>query len=460
MGILSVLRETNSVGEFVARMRKAVQYRLKQFAHLSVEIIFTVLVIVLRPFLRLKGFRRLRMRKGDKPKIVHYSEVPAGGGVTNYMVQLAKGLHRKGYAQVVVCLKPYGVRAEFAPLTDLGIPVIEVDLLRWPSFNLPKIRRLARVLRGQQADIFHCAQIHWYSSRTGLLAAALAGIPLITAIEEGGTELSHSRIQNWLKGMVFNTVVSKTIALSSPQVDALTTVFGVAEERITVIPNCVDVSEFKRDPQSSDRGDLSLCAKLGLTGDGPFIGTVARLHPGKGHLYLLEAAVQVVREIPTAQLLLAGDASLDPSFEQVLVKRCRSLGLDRHIKFCGHLEKQELLELYHLIDLSVLPSLYEGMSFAVLEAMAMEVPVVATSVYGMVDVVEDGVTGFLVPLRDSQALAQAILSLLKNLDRAREMGRAGRRRVEQFFTAEAVVEKTESLFQSLLDGREGTGDQL
>jgi glycosyltransferase involved in cell wall biosynthesis len=213
-------------------------------------------------------------------------------------------------------------------------------------------------------------------------------------------------------------------------------------ERLVVIPNGLDIEAFDRMAAAEvERG------QFGLT-DGDFvIGTVGRLDPQKGHAHLLRAAALVLERHPEARFLIVGDGEL----RSVLEQQARDAGIADRVVFVGRYEPAAAL--YRLMDLFVLPSLWEGAPYSPLEAMAAGLPVVCSDVGGCRDIVADGETGFLVPPAQPHALAERVLELLEHRDRARAMGRAGRQRVEERLSLERMLLATADLYRQVLTGR-------
>jgi glycosyltransferase involved in cell wall biosynthesis len=179
---------------------------------------------------------------------------------------------------------------------------------------------------------------------------------------------------------------------------------------------------------------------LNLPPDGLVIGTVSRLDPVKGVAFLVHAFSKVDR----AHLVVIGDGPERAALESL----AGGLGVAGRVHWVGH--RRNVPHLLPAFDLFVQPSLHEGLPNTILEAMAAGLPVVATAVGGTPEVVVDGVTGLLVPPRDPDALAQAIVRLLYTPDLRCRMGQAGRERVAQYFTVERMVEQTERLYERLL----------
>ena len=175
-------------------------------------------------------------------------------------------------------------------------------------------------------------------------------------------------------------------------------------------------------------------AELGIPPDAPVVLVFSRLNRMKGIEYFLEAVVEVSRRYPEVRFVIAGDGDNRAELEAYAAK----LGIASKVLFTGF--RTDLPHLLAEADLSVLPSLSEGLSNSILEAMSAGVPVVATNVGGNPEIVEDGVTGLLVPARDSAALAKAMIRMFEEPGLRLEFGAAGRRRINTVFSMERSVE--------------------
>jgi len=173
----------------------------------------------------------------------------------------------------------------------------------------------------------------------------------------------------------------------------------------------------------------------------PVVGVVARLHPQKGHEYLIKAARVLADKFKDLKIVLVGDGELRAELEQAVVEA----GLSETFIFLGF--RSDVRDLLSMFDIFVLPSLYEGLPNVILEAMATNLPVVATSVDGTVELVDDGETGYLVPPRDPGALVAKIGNLLESADLRRQFGRAGRKKVEEQYSLELQVENFQNLYE-------------
>jgi glycosyltransferase involved in cell wall biosynthesis len=204
------------------------------------------------------------------------------------------------------------------------------------------------------------------------------------------------------------------------------------------IYNAVDVKDhaIKIDVQEKKR-------QLNISPDEKVIGIVARLVPVKNHRTLFAAFKKVRQACPKTRLLIVGEGPLDEDLRRFAAE----LGETENILFLG--KRDDVRELLHIMDVVCLASLSEGLSLTLLEAMASARPAVATNVGGNPELVLDGLTGLLVPPRDPERMAEAIVALLRDDGRRRSMGEAGRRRVEEKFNIQNCVKEYEELYFTL-----------
>jgi glycosyltransferase involved in cell wall biosynthesis len=198
------------------------------------------------------------------------------------------------------------------------------------------------------------------------------------------------------------------------------------------------------------RSDARLREELGLPQDAPLVVVLSRLNRLKGIEYFLRAAVRISAMFGKARFLVVGD-SIDAAYRNELETYAARIGLRDKILFTGF--RTDVGSILSETAVSVLPSLSEGLPNALLESMAMGVPVVATHVGGNPEAVENGVTGLLVPPRDDAALAEAVCTFLQNPAMAVRFGEAGKRRIADIFSLERMVQETERLYMGLLSSK-------
>jgi glycosyltransferase involved in cell wall biosynthesis len=210
---------------------------------------------------------------------------------------------------------------------------------------------------------------------------------------------------------------------------------GVPPQRAVTVHEGIDLGRVASAPTAK------LHEELWLPHDAPIVGNVAALVPHKGQKHLVAAAALVVRQVPDARFVIAGDGELRPSLE----RQIKDHHLEKHVMLTGF--RPDVLSLHKAFDVFVMSSVTEGLGTSLLDAMAAGKPVVATTAGGIPEVVVDGDTGLLVPPRDEEALARAIVTLLKDEDLRRRMGDAGLRRAQEMFSAERMVQETLLVYQ-------------
>jgi glycosyltransferase involved in cell wall biosynthesis len=215
---------------------------------------------------------------------------------------------------------------------------------------------------------------------------------------------------------------------------------GISAERIVVVHSATDVGRFERAGGERE----GILKEFRLSEQTLLIGNVAACVGHKGQDYLLSAMPTVFSEFPNAVLFIVGDGPLRRELEA----SARGLKIGNRVIFTG--VRDDVPRFLHAFDLFVLPSWGEGMGSVLLEAMAARKPVVATDAGGIVEVVRDCINGLLVPKRNAEALARGIGWMLRNGDAARAMGEAGRRTVEEWFTADRMVEGTLAVYDTLV----------
>jgi glycosyltransferase involved in cell wall biosynthesis len=218
---------------------------------------------------------------------------------------------------------------------------------------------------------------------------------------------------------------------------------GYNGEKIQVIKNGIDLTPFAG---NGDSGKIRY--EFGISPSAPLIVVLSRLSWYKGIEYFLEAAAQVSKRFEAARYLIVGGFKDDPNYIASLKRQAIRLGLGRRVIFAGF--RLDVPDVLADADLSVLPCHSgEGLSNALLESMAAGLPIVATTVGGNPEVVEEGATGLLVPPRDGEALGRSISLLLADSEMARRFGRAGRERAAKHFSIERMIRETENFYLGL-----------
>jgi L-malate glycosyltransferase len=364
----------------------------------------------------------------------------AVGGTERQFVYATKALHAAGldiHAGVIKKKGPF-----IKEIESLGIPLDE-----YPTHSLHSIqtvrqqRLLAQHIRSRNIEIVHA--YGFYANVFAIPAAKLARRPVtLAAVRDTGVYLTPiMRYAQKTACRLADCVVANSNAVRDWLVND-----GVNAKRIRVIRNGIAIP-----PKREDTEHFRIRKELGIPLDTPIVATVCRLTPSKGLEDLLRAAVRVTACLPRVQFLIAGSDLSQPGYRLQLERFAADLNLSRSVHFLG--ERSDVLDILSESDLFVLPSLSEGLSNVLLEAMIANLPVVATDIGGNPEVVEHGKTGLLIPPKNVDELLAAIIQILQNPDMGCRFGDAGRTRVVTEFSLENMIQQTQDLYLSLLEKR-------
>ena len=297
-------------------------------------------------------------------------------------------------------------------------------------FNLQWFRACRRLLHKEQVVLIHA---HEFSAiLCGWIVAMLAGVPFVATV--------HGKNYFWekLRRRVAYRLVSRygtLVAVSQDLKRFICEKVGIPETRVEVIYNGVAPAQTVTDE------DVQKCkAELRISGDYPVLGVVGSLYPVKGHRFLLEAMPEILGRWPKAQLLVIGRGELDVALKEQVER----LAIGANVQFLGM--RQDVPRLLSVLDAVVLPSLSEGLSLALLEAMASGKPVVATEVGGNPELVDYGKTGFLVQPEDTKDLAANLVKLLSDQGMMQQFSRQAAERVRQHFSLGQMVDRYRDLY--------------
>lgn len=354
------------------------------------------------------------------------------GGSQTHLLEVLRLIDRRQFQPLFFCLSGGGalldrVRAldvpVFAPAAEQGFKGLGL---------LARVAALTGELRRRRPDIVHNYLLR--ANLIGSVSARLAGVPVVLCSKRGchhrrGYELMSEKIGNFLADRV--TVNAGAVR------DFVHADEGCPLQKMVVIPSGVDTSRFQPLPARDFK------AAIGVPGDRTVVGVVTRMRVRKGVEEFIRSIALVRRTHPEVHGVIVGEVDLDGELSGLI----HSLGLQDHLTLLGR--RSDMPEVLSAFDLFVLCSHDEGMSNAILEAMAMEKAVVATDVGGTGEVVRHGQTGLLVPPRDPEPLARAIVELVEHPQRMREMGGRGRAVVVERFSAQSMVRQMEKLYIEL-----------
>lgn len=308
-----------------------------------------------------------------------------------------------------------------------------LDLTRNGKFSYVSLFNLIRIIKKEKIDLVHTHLVH--AGILGKIAAKFAGVKHVVSTRHYGFHHNENRFLYKIEDLLTKSA-SVVIAISNSVRKTLLTKGLHSEEKIVVIPNAIDLKRinFQNINPENNRGSRYA------------MGSVGRLDPQKDFITLLDCTRIVANKLPDIRLEIIGDGILQTE----LVKYIDKMELRKNVTLEGKLPNHVVLKRMCEWDLFVLSSAWEGFGIALLEAMALEKAVVATRVEGVVEVVDDGVTGYLVPPRTPEALAARIIELLADEEKRREMGKRGREKTEQQFSIEKYIAQTKKIYDSLL----------
>jgi glycosyltransferase involved in cell wall biosynthesis len=316
----------------------------------------------------------------------------------------------------------------------LGIDYVEI--LESHSFDPSIIRPLRQLVRSRRIEI-----VHSHDYKTNLLALLLARLERIVPLSTAHGWTGNSGRERWLYYPADRRLLAwfpRVIAVSGDIRDALARA-GARANRVTVVLNGIDPDRFKRNPdlESSTR------RRLQIEPHHTVIGAVGRLARQKRFDLLLDAIAPLLNRFPHLLVVIAGDGEL----KDTLAQHARTGGLASRCRFTGHVE--DVISLHHAFDLFVQASDYEGTSNAVLEAMALETPVVATDAGGTAELVAHEVHGLITPCGNVRAMTDAIEACLRDPAGARARARAARTRVENEISFRHRMRSVEAIYEAL-----------
>ncbi|MCR9186191.1 MAG: TIGR03088 family PEP-CTERM/XrtA system glycosyltransferase [Halieaceae bacterium] len=388
------------------------------------------------------------------PLVVHIIFALGTGGLENGLINIINRCPPERYRHAIICL----TRSEefSARITAPGVEVIELH--KKPGHDPGMYWRLWRTLRRLRPAIVHTRNLA--ALETHALGILLTGCKRVHG-EHGRdiSDLDGSNRKYQLLRRMLNPLIHRFIAVSRDLSDWLVTSVGISPDKVVQIYNGVAQDSFTPQiSEAADRGQVAEAVRVAVPGmpegfcDAPqcrVVGTVGRLAAVKDQKTLLVALAKIFRDSPqrrdTLRCILVGDGPERSALQKLLVE----LGLQSCVWMAG--DRDDIPELLACMDVFVLPSLGEGISNTVLEAMATGLPVVATRVGGNPELVEHGVNGLLVPVGDAAALAEALQGLADDPVKCKQMGNAAVQRIQRDFDWERTVYSYLQVYDKLLE---------
>jgi glycosyltransferase involved in cell wall biosynthesis len=365
--------------------------------------------------------------------IFFYSDSCVLGGAEKAMLMLLESLDRSAWRPTLLLDDRPGAEILAERAVALGVPVRLVGPLPLGLAGARGVPALARLLRRERPEVFHAHMSSPVACKWGLAAAVAARVPAVLGtVQVGGYEPPDHSAYLQLRALARG--VDRYLAVSGEIAAELVERLAWPAEKVEVVYNAVDVARAAVAATPGLREQLS-------GGEGrPLVLTPARLDAQKGHRVLFEA----IPEVPDAIFLLAGEGPEREPLEALAAQ----LGIADRVRFLGR--REDVPELLAACDVFALPSLYEGSSLAVLEAMAAGIPIVSSAIGGTEELIDDGRSGLLVAPGDAEGLAAALRRLLGDRGLGESLAGCARERVEAGLTREGMAVRVSGIYRELL----------
>jgi glycosyltransferase involved in cell wall biosynthesis len=374
----------------------------------------------------------------DKPKIIiHLIATNFFGGPEKQIIEHLKRLNKDEFEGRLVSYLEYGEPNRLLKKAkDEGIRNYGISMHGPLDFRAQL--KLNKLISKEKIDLLF---VHGYKACVmGWWSAKLAEIPVIAFSRGYTSENLKIAFYNWLERR-FLRGMDGIIAVSDGQRKRLES-YGIQSRKTWVVHNAISVNSIQRDPDLDKR--QSVLKKLNISINSKLVVTAGRFSPEKGHRYLVEAISKLKNIKDEVCFVFCGDGMC----KNDIVAQSQNLGVFNQCRFPGF--REDLDEIFEVMDLMVLPSLAEGLPNVILEAFASAKPVVATEVGGVPEIIENGKNGLLVPVRSPELLARAISKCFSNPDLMKQMGQAGHHKVKSEFNFEKQNKKLENINKEVL----------
>ncbi len=377
--------------------------------------------------------------------ILFYTDTPFTGGAEKHIHLLAKKLIKDGYHVRLVCSNSKKLDPWCSEMKKDGIQIIRLKVSH--KHDPRHYLQLKKILQKETPDLLHLHLWNPGSCRYAFWAGMKKNVPIVTTEHD-------PFLLTGLKKNIKRRALSRTshsITVSEANLKQMLAWYPQLKNKVSVIHNGIDLEAFEKELfHFSTQEKQKIRSQLfGAGPDDTVLLTIAALHPRKGLKYLLRAMKKIAEQKNNTKLVIVGEG---PE-KNDLIKLSEKLKIREKVKFLGH--QENIPKLLKSSDLFVLPSVKEAFGLVLLEAMAAQLPVVATKVGGIPEIVDDRKTGFLVQPKDYDALAQTILALLNNRPLMEKLAFLGHHKVKQF-DIRTMVEKTKKVYHNVLGDKQNT----
>jgi glycosyltransferase involved in cell wall biosynthesis len=364
------------------------------------------------------------------PRVIHTIETAEPGGAENILVQIASALERE--------FEPVGVVLENGwtsnALGELGIPVVHMPLER--SFDISWAMKLSRYIRANNISLIHSHEFTTNAYAT--VAAHLAGIPIVCTVH--GKNYYPDRLYRRVACRLVSRFADAFVTVSNDLKAYLSSEIWIPGNRIQVIHNGIDTDTYSRDRYDQ----AAIRKKLSIHESATVLIVVAALFEGKGHRDLVDAVCMLKDSYDDLCVLFVGEGPCEAKLKQQIAQS----GLEKEIRLLGF--RRDIAELLSVSDLFVLPSYSEGLPVSILEAMSCGVPVIATNVGGVSEIINDGGNALLVPPEQPELLAAKIRLIMQDREFAERLAGRARDDVVAGFSFNKMLDHYRMLYSKLI----------
>lgn len=368
-------------------------------------------------------------------KIFYLIDNLNSGGAEQLLFITLKFLEKKRYVPVVYCIQEKGkIAQEIEEQLAISVHCLNRRCRLW---NLRVVIDLMRIFLKERPDILHTNL--FYANYFGRIAAIFTRVPVVVITEHGSYSNFKRFYHHWID-FILSLFTAKIIAVSNAVKEYLLKHTLIPGSKITVIYNAVDFEKFDN---ALKQEKSFMRSKLGFSESDFLLGCVATLAPWKGQFYLLEAFAEIKKFHPNLKLLYVGRDPIE--FRAQLEDYARKNNLDGSVHFLG--ERRDVPDILRALDFFIFPSLTEGLGIALLEAMYMGLPAIASGLEGILEIVEDGKDALLSSAGDSQDLANKIRILVEDGQIKNNLGYNAREKVKSNFSPQVFIENLEVLYK-------------
>ncbi len=384
------------------------------------------------------------------PKILYLDHTSTVSGAEISLLDFLSKLDRQKYIPLLICpadgslidkAKATGIRVQPLSMPHLAFSNNPLKLLLSCLATMYAGCRLKSIIKNHKINVVHANSIR--AALVGTVAGILANVPVIWHVRDFLPHNVRGKLIRWIAEIKADRI----IAISQAIRDDFSTKRRQRAKTV-VIYDGVNLKKYN----VSHTDAVTTKTALGLSDAFPIIGVFGQIIDWKGQKEFIQAAGKITETLPNAKFLVVGDALFRKdetlAYKQGLFDLVASLGIDKRVVFTGF--RDDIPDLMAACDISVLASWKEPLGLVQLEGMALEKPVVSTNAGGAKEVVQHGITGMLVPPHNPDAIARSVIELIEDENRLADLGRAGRKRVEQYFDLDTNVKKLEHLYEEVL----------